>query len=222
MWEKNSDTLYLPAGSFYPHEERVLACGSCSGFLPMSFLHTEHGLSARYERGGFTPLSGFRIERTEDALYLLERTVLILRHAPEHLLIPERIYVRTDTVFYSKKGDHLRIAYLPKSANAAKAGENPALPPLQKELIFFLAQLRQDLCDDHADLIARLAKEIYYNRPDMKALLRTIGLMRRALDCPSGVSTTSAILTRVCWIWEEISSTMRSRISSLLFCSRLS
>ena len=40
--------------------------------------------------------------------------------------------------------------------------------------------------------------------------------------CPRGISTTSAILTSVCSIWPDISSTMRLVISSLFSLSRLS
>ncbi len=164
----------------------------------MTFLRSENGLTARYECSGFTPLSSFRIERTEDVLYLMEKVFLVLHRAPEYLLDPERILLRTELVFYSREKDDLKIAYVPRPPGSNRAGsgdktgtgrqagsgdsaKSPATP-FHRELILLLAQMKQEVRDPHGDLIARLARELYYHCPDTKSMLRTIGLLRRELD----------------------------------------
>lgn len=187
MWEQNNYTLRFRRNPFYRHEQAILASAGFDGFLPMTFLRSEQGLTARYECSGFTPLSSFRIERTEDVLYLMEKVFLVLHRAPEYLLDPERILLRTELIFYSREGDDLKIAYVPRpqgTGSQTGSGSQTRGPatPFHRELILLLAQMKQEVCDPHGDLIARLARELYYRCPDTKSMLRTIGLLRRELD----------------------------------------
>lgn len=188
MWKDNNYTLRFNSNPFYRHEQVILAAGTFDGFLPMTFLRSASGLTVRYEPSGFLPLSGYRIERTQDALYLMEKTVLILHTAAEYLLAPERLTLRTNTVFYSRERDDLRIAFLPRCAIRDETSESGNLPgtggpsPMQRELILFLAQLKQDICDQHGAYVLRLARELYYSSPSTSDMLRSIGLLRRELD----------------------------------------
>lgn len=59
----------LTMNPFYRHEQIILSAGNCDGFLPMCFLRESDALTVRYSPSGFLPLSGYRIERTQDALY---------------------------------------------------------------------------------------------------------------------------------------------------------
>lgn len=190
MWENNDYTLMFHRNPFYQHEQAILARGGFDGCLPMSFLRNDGGLTARYECDGFLPLSSFRIERTEDVLFLMEKLLFVLHEAPEYLLCPERLFLRTETVFYNKEEDRVRIAYLPRPAG--KTDHNSRVPPFYRELILFLAQMKQDVKDTNTDLIARFARQLYYNCPDTKRMLRSIGLLRRELD---GISNGSGSRT---------------------------
>lgn len=191
MWENNDYTLNFDKNPFYRHEQIILAAGTCEGYLPMSFLRGSHGLTVRYETGGYLPLSGFRIERTVDVLYLMERTVQVLHVSPEHLLAPERVMLRTDMVFYSRERDDLRIAFLPRPDTGGSApaetnqADGSAVPPFQRELVQYLAQLKQDVRDPHMSFLLRFARELCYNRPDTSDMLRHLGLLRRELDALS-------------------------------------
>ena len=180
MPDRGDRVIHFKKNPFYRHEQILLASGSFEGFLPMSFLREENGLTARYQCSGFAPLSSYRIERTEDALYLMEKVVLILHAAPEHLLIPERILLRCQTVFFSKKDDRIKIAYVPRPRNDAAPGAG-SISGFHRELILLLTQLKQDLRDGHADLLSRLIRDIYYHSLDTRSLLRQIGLLRKEL-----------------------------------------
>ena len=262
MWENNQDTLKFAADAFYRHEQIVLTEGNCPGFLPMTFLLDSGCMYVKYACGGFLPLSRFRIEETADVLYIMEKTLLILHTCPEYLLAPERLLLRTDTVFYNKKYDDLRIAFVPLRNHPLPGGsprtaENPdpgshtggatcavtqtagdqcavpqidgsSTPRLQtaevshavslngipqaveksqnqgngpfafssqdgtssayafrRELLLYLAQLKQDILDSHQGLIRRLAEDLAYNCRDTSDMLRCIGLLRRELESGS-------------------------------------
>ena len=93
---------------------------------------------------------------------------------------PERILLRCQTVFFSKKDDRIKIAYVPRPRNDAAPGAG-SISGFHRELILLLTQLKQDLRDGHADLLTRLIREIYYQALDTKSLLRQIGLLRKEL-----------------------------------------
>ncbi len=214
MWENGTYTLHLSSNPYYRHEQIILSSGTPEGYLPMSFLRTSQGLTIRYEAGGYLPLSAFRIERTEDVLYLMDRTVGILHASPGYLLDPERILLRADTVFYGKDQDDLRIAYLPRQACESGdpslpmlptlagrdhgflpvKGQNPLagkLSPFHCELVILLAELKQTLQDPCQDFLFQLARELYYMHPDTAQILRTIGLLRRRIDAFTRTRSTA-------------------------------
>lgn len=173
MWEKNDHKLRFAKNPFYQHEQVILSSGSCPGFFRIAFLRHADGLDAAYDCSGFSPLSSFRVERTEDALYLMEETLRILHRAPEYLLAPERAVIRTETVFYDKQNGRLRIAFIPLASGSSA---------LLRNLLLFLAQLKQDLRDGHAGIIDRFARDMYYSCLDTGDMVRLIGAARRQLE----------------------------------------
>ncbi|MBQ9060769.1 MAG: hypothetical protein IJ128_06480 [Firmicutes bacterium] len=173
MWERNDYKLKFAKNPFYQHEQVILSSGTCPGFFQVSFLRRAEGLDAAYSCSGYSPLSSFRVERTEDALYLIEETLRILHRAPEYLLAPERAVIRTETVFYNKKSGQLRIAFIPLASGSSA---------LLRSLLLFLAQLKQDLCDGHTGIIDRFARDMYYSCLDTEDMIRVIGAARRQLE----------------------------------------
>ena len=172
MWENNNFTLTLKGNPFYHHEQMVLTGGEFSGFLPMSFVMQNQAITVRYLPSGYSPLCRYRIERTKDALYLFEKSLLILQQCPEHLISPDRVTLRTETVFYSRDLDDLRIAFLPASGNAAGLHQN---------LLQFLKQLKKNLDGPHASMLDRLARDLCYHCLDVRDMIRSTGLLRREL-----------------------------------------
>ena len=78
MWENKEFKVKLEENAIRDFEKIMLTSGECSIFMPMGFI-SENGCEyGRYNCSGFAPLSGYRVERTEDALYILENVLLIL------------------------------------------------------------------------------------------------------------------------------------------------
>ena len=118
MWENSEFKVEFSKCDMKEFERVMLSSGQCSFFMPMGFMGSENGEAICYDCSGFSPLSMYRIERTEDALYLLEQVLLILGKAVEYLITPANITLTTDTVFYSKETGEVKIAYVPVEGEA--------------------------------------------------------------------------------------------------------
>ncbi len=183
MWEHNDYTCELDPKAVCPHERIMLASGQCPFFFPTAFYSDQDHLTASYSCSGFVPLSTFRIERTDDALYIFEHVLLALRGCIEYLLEPERVRVTSDTVFYCSRTGEVRLAYLPLQEHA---------PDIRRTLIRFLAELKADLQDDSVSCIDRIARRIYYENHDLRDLLTITGLMRRELGSRTSGASSEA------------------------------
>lgn len=170
MWKNNEYSCRLDPALIHPHERVMLSSGQCPFFFPATFYSDQEKLTVTFLCRDFVPLSTFRIERTDDALYLFEHVLLSLQGCIEYLLEPERILITSETVFYCKKTGEVRLAYLP-------CGTAPQ--DLRKTLIRFLAELKSDLQDGRSSCIDEIARRIYYETHDLRDLLTITGLLRR-------------------------------------------
>ena len=82
-------------------ERAMLSSGECSYLLPMMFISGGSKHVVYYDCKGFVPLSRYRVDKTEDALFILEKVLIILTNAIGYLITPAKIFLSTDTVFYN-------------------------------------------------------------------------------------------------------------------------
>ena len=52
-------------------------------------------------------------KRQEDALYILENVLLILKRSVEYFIDPSKVKITNETVFYNKDTGQVKIAYVP-------------------------------------------------------------------------------------------------------------
>lgn len=172
MWNDREYSIRLEENSVLDYEKIILTSGECSLFMPMGFISADNGETVCYDCSGFIPLSRYQIERTDDALYILENTLLILGKAVEYLLDPAKVTLSTDTVFYNKDTGEVKIAYVPLS------GGNPNL---KKNIVGFIGQLKADICDCYSEYLTEAAKCIYYYNYHILDIVNKVGLYRREI-----------------------------------------
>ena len=107
MWENNEYRLCFREDSILDFERVMLSSGECSYLLPMVFVSGDSKHVAYYDCKGFVPLSRYRVDRTEDALFILERVLIILSSAIEYLITPAKIFLSTDTVFFNTETEYI-------------------------------------------------------------------------------------------------------------------
>ncbi len=179
MWNDQKFTYAFEPGRIHRHEMVMLSAGDCPLFFPMTFLDEPEQVTAVYDCSGYAPLSTFRIEHTGDVLYVLEKVLLILHRSGEYLLLPERILISPETVFYNMKTGDVRIAYVPLQ---------DARPDVHRSLAVFLGRLKEDLCDPFIGFVDALTDRFARDNMNLKDMLTLLGITRRKLD-----SKTSAL-----------------------------
>lgn len=172
MWNGNGYSLKLKENSVLDFEKIMLTSGECSLFMPMGFMSADEGETVCYDCSGFIPLSRYQIERTDDALFILENVVIILNRAVEYLLDPSKVTLNTDTVFYNKESGEVKITYVPLSSG--KTG-------LNKNLVSFIGQLRSEISDTYSEYLVETAKYIYYYNYNLTDIVNKIGVYRREI-----------------------------------------
>lgn len=153
-------------------EKIMLSSGQCRFFMPMGFMSCGENESVRFDCSGFAPLNRYRIERTDDALYLLEHVMLILGRSVEYLIAPWKIMLNTGTVFYNKETGEVKIAYIPVSGKEQN---------LRKNITNFIMQLRRDVKDNDIRYLDMTIKYINYNNYSIRDIINKIGMFKRQM-----------------------------------------
>lgn len=177
MWGNSEFRIRLEENTMRDYERIMLTSGECSLFMPMGFVGEEGGEVACYDCSGFAPLSSYRVEKTDDALYILENVLLIIGRSVEYLITPAKITVTSDTVFYNKETGQVKIAYIPVS------GE---IMSMRNNLARFIDQLGQDICDGNEQYLAEAKKYIMHHNYYIREMVNKIGLFKRQLYVESG------------------------------------
>ena len=172
MWENSEFRIKLEENTFRDYEKVMLTSGECSFFMPMGFMGESGGEVVSYNCSGYAPLSSYRVERTEDALYILERVLIILGKSVEYLITPARIMVTEDTVFYNKETGQVKIAYVPVQGEKASIRSNLAV---------FIKQLKDNICDGHEKYLDESLKFIMYHNYYIREMVNKVGMFRRQL-----------------------------------------
>lgn len=172
MWNNREYRIRLEENTMRDYERIMLTSGECNFFMPMGFMGEESGEIVCYDCSGFAPISSYRIEKTEDALYILECVLLIVGKSVEYLITPSRITVNSDTVFYNKETGQVKIAYVPAAVKQVS---------LRRNLAAFIGQLKTDICDGNEKYLTEAARYILYHNYYIREMVNKIGAFKRQL-----------------------------------------
>ena len=172
MWENKNFRVRLEENAMQDFEKVMLTSGECNLFIPMGFVSENGREYGNYNCSGFAPLSSYRIERTEDALYILENVLIILKSAVEYYIDPAKVTVTSDTVFYNKDTGQIKIAYIPLRAERINR---------RKNIVSFIGQLKIELCDGKEKYLVEAAKYIYYHNYSLREMINKAGMLKRQL-----------------------------------------
>lgn len=172
MWQNGEFKVKMEVDTIRDFERIMLTSGDCSLFMPMGFICEEEGEVVSYHCSGFAPLSSYRIERTDDALYILERVLIILGKSVEYLITPARITLNLNTVFYNQETGEIKIAFMPMEKKNIS---------LRKNLVDFINLLRREICDGYEMYILETARYIHYHNYYLQDMVKKVAVFRRQL-----------------------------------------
>lgn len=176
MWENNEYKIYMRENTVLDFEKVMLSSGECRNLLPMIFIGEQENDVAYYDCGGFTPLSRYNVDKTEDALFIMEKVLLIVGSVVEYLLNPAKVTLSTDTVFCNPETGEIKIAYVPQSEEQLS---------LRRNLLNLITQLKADIEDGYPIYLDKLAQIVYANNYHVRDLINRLGLLRRELFAES-------------------------------------
>ncbi|MDO4869673.1 MAG: DUF6382 domain-containing protein [Bacillota bacterium] len=180
MWENNHYRITLKEDSIHDYEKIMLTSGECGFLLPMVFISENGSETAYYKCSGFSAISTYSIERTDDALFILEKVLLILSHVAEYLISPARMTLTNETVFYSAEMSEIKIAYVPLCGDSIS---------LRRNLIRFIAQIKADINDGHGAYLDKIARLIHYENYRIDDIIDRVGLLKRELYSKTSASS---------------------------------
>lgn len=178
MWDNNEYKIFFKDDSILDFEQIMLSSGKCPNLLPMHFIGEYSGRTAYYDCGGFVPLSHYQVCSTDDALFVLEKVLIIVSSIVDYLLSPAKATLTTDTVFYHPETGEIKIAYVPSS-------ESPH--SLRMNLLILISQLKKDVNDSYVHYLDDFARIIHANNYQLRELISMLGSIRRELY--SGISS---------------------------------
>lgn len=172
MWDNKEFRVRLEENSMRDYERIMLTSGECGFFMPMGFIGEEGGEVACYDCSGFAPLNSYSIEKTDDALYILESVLLIVGKSIEYLITPAKITVTEDTVFYNKETGQVKIAYIPITSETVSMRNN---------LAAFVDQLSANIRDGKDHYLTEAKKYIMHHNYYIREMVNKVGLFKRQL-----------------------------------------
>ncbi|MDO4177167.1 MAG: DUF6382 domain-containing protein [Bacillota bacterium] len=172
MWENNEYKMKLNDSKVLEYEKVMLISGECNYLIPMIFIGENSEQVAYYDCSGFVPLKHYSVETVEDAFFIIENVIIIIRGIADYLITPAKIQLNKDTIFYNTDTGEIKIAYVP-------ATDSPA--DLKRNLLNLIAQLKADVSDGCDDYLDRFARIIHYGNFHMDELLNRLGFLRREL-----------------------------------------
>lgn len=172
MWRNNEYKLSLREDSIHEYEKIMLTSGDCGYLLPMVFMGVNDQEIAFYQCGGFCPLSEFRLEKTEDVIYVLEKVLLILSRVPDYLITPSRLTVTEDTVFYNETSGEIKLAYVPLPDEDVN---------MRKHLVAFVTRLGKEISDGLDAYLEEAAALVGNASFEIRDIVNQLGLLRRKL-----------------------------------------
>lgn len=176
MWRNNEYKLSLREDSIHEYEKIILTSGDCSYLLPMVFMGINGQEVACYQCPGFSPLSEYRLDKTEDAIYVLEKVLLILSRVPDYLITPSRLTVTEDTVFYNETSGEIKLAYVPLQIENVNT---------RKQLIAFVTKLGSELSDGMDSCMKEAAALVGNPSYEIRDIVNRLGLLRRRIYAAS-------------------------------------
>ena len=172
MWDNKEFRIQMKQNIILKHEKIMLSSDMCRLFLQMHFISDGTDETAWYHCSGFAPLSSYKIEKTEDALYILEEVLLILNKSAEYFISPAKVTVTADTVFYNKDTDEVRMAYVPMDLKNRS---------LRKNLAAFTLQLKHDIRDGKSHYLTDASKYLLQHNYDFQDMISKVGTYKRQL-----------------------------------------
>ncbi len=163
----------LKEGSIKEFEKIVLSSGMCELFMPMGFVSCEDGELVSYHCSGYLTLRQCSLKDVRQALEILEKTFLLVSKAAEYLIMPDKIMLTLDTIFYDRRTKQVRIAYVPMPQGRMN---------LQENMVTFIGEVGRQLSGKNQLYLENVKQQVRENNYYIKDIINLIGELKREIS----------------------------------------
>ena len=153
-----------------PFEEKVLFSGMCDIVMPMQFSNVGEQKIITYNCSGYAALRDMQLVNTKEIFEVLEKTLLTLNKTIEFFILPEKVTLNKDTVFYNLKKKNIRIAYVPTNDGS-----------LYEHLNDFIDELAEDAKEETVEYLKSVKNDLHLYNRNLKELAGFVSEQRKRI-----------------------------------------
>lgn len=112
MWGDLMERVY-ESNEIREFEIKILASGNCKCFIPMSFVKIKGQLSVTYHIDGYKELKINQINNPYEMLNVVEKLVLCIKEAQNHLILQSRYCLMENLIFSNQNMSNIKIMFMP-------------------------------------------------------------------------------------------------------------
>lgn len=163
--------------SFYNSNEikdfeiKILASGRCQCFVPMSFIRLKEKLKVTYYTEGYKNLDLVQLENPYELIGILEKLVLCIKEAQNHLILFTRYSLGNDYIFINQDLTSVKIKFVPICEECGNRVFSNKMVSFLKKL-----QMKDIRCREYIDMI--IEKLLNFNL-SMESLINYLGELKR-------------------------------------------
>lgn len=155
-------------------EEKMLFSGMCDFIIPMSYSNMGNKRIIRYHCDGYISVRDVKKDSLKKVMEILEKTLLSLSKSIEFYILPEKITINQDTVYYNPKTKQVKIVYIP--------GKNESIEIKIKR---FIEDITKDV-ESIEDVISCILSELKLFDNNLEHMTKFVHEQRRrVLQCLS-------------------------------------
>lgn len=109
----NKITLVIEKERIREYEKMSISVSAPDFLIPMDFIEYEENYRAIYNLNGYIKMDEIEMLTVRDVFDCIEGIIETYRKALRFFIIPERLEVNGDTVFFNRNERHVRILFLP-------------------------------------------------------------------------------------------------------------
>lgn len=155
------------------YEIKIFASGNCKCFVPMSFMKTNQKLCVIYHTEGYQKLDLSQFQDPYEILNLVEKMVLCVKEAQNHLILHTRYYLTENYIYLDQDMSVMKIIFIPSKENEEK-------PNFSEKMVHFLEEMKFEnvRCSEYINLVIHKLEKFNLS---MGALLNYLSELKREI-----------------------------------------
>ncbi|MBN7772672.1 hypothetical protein [Clostridium aminobutyricum] len=154
-------------------EIKIFSEGQCSAFLPMSFIEKEDKWYVTYFSEDYIPMVHLNLNNPYELLHMIEKLLLSIKDAENHLILFNRYTLLKEEIFFSKKFDQVRLMFDP-------VVDDQEMEAFSAKMVNILIEIKKLVLEKRAcEYLEMIIYKLDYSNISREGLINYIGELKR-------------------------------------------